>query len=114
MKTFNVIHYDPNRKVFEPYNVISYFVNRYEEELEKHKDYPRSLYYRVPITFEEFRNFVKRESQYQFWGRCQYEIILSDWPPSDPPVEEKWDIHDQIMMNLDTVTNLVMESVKRD
>ena len=22
------------------------------------------------------------ECQYQFWGRCEYELILTDWPPS--------------------------------
>lgn len=97
MKSFNVIWYDFNSKTFKPYNVIPYFVDEYKRAKKK------------PKTFDEFKEFVKSNSMYMYWSRCEYEIILSDWPSSG--VQEKWDIHKQIMMNLDIVTNLLIESV---
>lgn len=97
MKSFNVIWYDFNGKTFKPYNVIPYFVDEYERAKKK------------PKTFDEFKEFIKSNSMYMYWSRCQYEMILSDWPSSG--VQEKWDIHKQIMMNLDIVTNLLIESV---
>lgn len=98
MKQFNVIIYDCNRKKFKPYDVMGFFVDEYNEEENK------------PKTFDEFKEFVERKSMWRFWSRCEYEIILSDWPPSG--VEEKWDIHRQIMMNIDIVTEILMENVK--
>lgn len=98
MKQFNVIIYDINRKKFKPYGVMGFFVNEYNKEENK------------PETFDEFKEFVERKSKWMFWSRCEYEIILSDWPPSG--VKEKWDIYRQIMMNIDIVTGILMENVK--
>ena len=97
MKSFNVINYDVNHKKFVEYDVIPYLIHVYEKCKEK------------PTSFEEFKDFVEKESMYQFWSRCQYEIILKDWPAQR--VEEKWDVYDQIMMNIDIVTRTLMESI---
>ena len=110
MKSFNVINWDPNRKVFEPYDVIPYLVDMYYKVCEDHQKYPKNKYFKVPNTFEEFKEFVQKESQYQFWGRCEYEIILSDWPGQQK--EEKVDIYWQIMMNIDLITEIVMNTCK--
>ena len=98
MKQFNVIIYNFNRKKFEPYDIMDFFVEEYKEEKNK------------PTTFATFKEFIERKSMWMFWSRCEYEIILSDWPPSG--VEEKWDIHRQIMMNIDIITEILMENVK--
>ena len=97
MKVFNTIIYNINRRKFETYDVIPYLVNCYKEEKKK------------PKTFDEFKKFIERKAQYQWWSRCEYEIILVDWPCKE--TEEKWDIYDQVMMNIDIITNLVMESI---
>lgn len=110
MKEFNVIVYDFNRQIFKPYNVMPYFVRTYKETIENHKNYPDSNYFKIPKTFEEFKKFVNDNSLYQFWGRCEYEIILFDWP--NEKHYEKWDVHEQIKMNLDLVTKIFMENVK--
>ena len=124
MKQFNVINFNFNAKKFEAYDIIPYLVRKYnervdtcnelEEDLKKATSehecnlYTDSLkYWKVPVTFDEFKKFVQQESQYQFWSRCEYEIILVDWPCQK--TEEKWDVYDQIMMNLDIITQLVME-----
>lgn len=99
IKPFNVIIYDPNRNVFEPYDVMPYFIEEYEEAKDK------------PKTHNEFMDFVEKVSHYRFWSRCEYEIILVDWPCKQK--EDKWDIHDQVMMNLDTIADLLMENVSK-
>lgn len=125
MKKFNVIVYNINDKNFESYDIIPYLVSRYNKT-KKEK----------PVTFEEFKEFVKDESMYQWWSRCEYEIILSPWPYVSSPSErwnkegendieawkEHWkkhlnecqkiDVYHQVRMNLDVITNLVMESIK--
>ena len=110
MKAFNVINYNFNAQKFESYDVIPYLINAYKDTVKRHHNNPNDKYWKVPQTFDEFKEFVKKESQYQFWSRCEYEIILVDWPCQKH--EEKWDVYDQIMMNLDIVTKLLMESVE--
>jgi hypothetical protein len=97
MKTFNVILYDFNARKFIPYDVIPYLVKCYKESRKK------------PKTHEEFRKFIEGWSQYRWWSRCEYEIILSDWPNSK--IDKKIDVHWQVMLNIDLITNLVIESV---
>lgn len=129
MKSFNVINFDFNAKKFEAYDVIPYFVRSYNEQIARYNTAKSGLetaktkleikiaksnldYWKVPVTFDEFKQFVKDRAQYQFWSRCEYEIILVDWPCQK--TEEKWDVYDQIMMNLDVVTRLVVESITND
>ena len=126
MKQFNVIIYNFNAQKFKAYDVIPYLVRTYNDRVERYHEillesaqtksqkeadeYKGALeYWKIPKTFEEFKDFVKKESQYQFWARCEYEIILVDWPCQRH--EEKWDVYDQIMMNLDIITKLLMESI---
>ena len=129
MKQFNVINFDFNAQKFVAYDVIPYFVREYREQVEQYDASKLELeiaktedeieiaksnldYWKVPVTFDEFKKFVKYKAQYQFWSRCEYEIILVDWPCQK--TEEKWDVYDQIMMNLDVVTRLVVESIIND
>lgn len=124
MKSFNVINFNFNARKFEAYDVIPYLVREYHEQIERYNAAKLELeeaktedeikiaksnldYWRVPQTFGEFKKFVKDRAQYQFWSRCEYEIILVDWPCQK--TEEKWDVYDQIMMNLDIITQIVME-----
>lgn len=83
---------------FKPYDVIPYLKNQYKETK---KDRPKTL--------EEFKDFIKRWSRYMWWARCEYEIILSDWPCEKN--QEKWDIHKQVMMNLDIIAEILKNSV---
>lgn len=97
MKSFYVIVYDINHRTFTPYDVIPYLKKCYYEATDK------------PKTLEEFKNFVEHESKYQWWSRCEYEIILSNWPGQDQ--QKKIDVHYQVMTNLDIVTKVLMESI---
>lgn len=95
MIEFNVIWEDNGK--FVPYNIMPRLISRYNKKENK------------PKTFDEFKKFIESESLYQWWCRCEYEIIITDWPSKR--VEEKWDIHKQVMMNIDVITNLLMECV---
>jgi hypothetical protein len=96
-RTFNTIIYNINHKKFETYNVITYLVKCYKEEGDK------------PRTLDDFKLFVERHARYQWWSRCEYEIVLSDWPSQTE--SEKVDIFWQIMNNIDVVAELLQESV---
>ena len=98
MKSFNVINFNFNSSKFEPYDVMPYLVNEYNETKKK------------PKTFDEFKEFVKHKALYQYWGRCEYEVVLHDWPCDK--TEQKIDVYEQIEMNLDIVTSILMENVK--
>lgn len=95
MQSFKVINYDINRQKFEAYDIMPYLIECYKKEKKK------------PKTSEEFKDFIEKQSLYMYWSRCEYEIILVDWPCQK--VEEKWDVYDQIMMNIDVITDIVMK-----
>ena len=101
MEKFNVIIDSFNESKFESYDVIPYFVREYKDIKNKS---------RRPKTFEEFKKFVQDWSLYRFWSRCEYEIVLKSWVSRTKDL--KIDIHYQIMMNIDVITRLVMESLK--
>ena len=101
MKSFNVITYNFNARKFVEYDIMPYLVRTYNKKKEKGD--------KLPETFDEYKEFVKSESQYQFWARCEYEIILVDWPCQQE--HEKWDVYKQIMMNLDIITKVFMDNV---
>lgn len=97
---FYVIKYNTNSDKFYKYDVIPYLINRYENTKKKDK----------PTDFEGFKKFVESWSMYQWWSRCEYEIILSDWP--NQKVHKKVDIYWQIMNNIDVVIEVLMKNIK--
>ena len=99
LKPFNVINFEFNSGKFEADNVMPYLVNCYKKEKKNKR----------PITFDEFKEFIKSKSMYMYWSRCEYEIILSDWPNNNH--SKKIDIYWQIMNNIDVVTKVLMENV---
>lgn len=98
---YNVIIYDFNNHKFESYDIFKYLKYRYDSIDKLNK----------PKTFQEFKEFIIRWSRYEWWARCEYEMILTPWPPNNK-VREKWDIHKQITMNIDNITKLFMEFVQ--
>ena len=97
---FNVINFEFNSKKFESYDVMPYLINCYKNVKRKKE---------CPKTFDEFKQFVESKSMYMYWSRCEYEIILSDWPGQN--IHKKIDVHEQLMMNIDIVTDILMKNV---
>lgn len=100
MTSFNVIWQDFNAQKFESYDIMPYLIRTYNNLKEKDK----------PTTFDEYKSFIKKESIYMWWSRCEYEIIISDWPPSGK--EEKWDVYKQIEMNLDLIDSVLEKEIR--
>lgn len=100
MTNFNVIVYDFNKKEFISYDIIPNLLSFYNENKKDIK------------TFEDFEALIETYSKYNWSHRCEYEIILSDWPCKK--VSEKWDIHKQVMMNLHAVTMTLIDAVVED
>ena len=98
---FYVINWDVNAQKFIKYDVMRYLVDCYKEAKKKRG--------KAPTTFDEFKVFVEGHSLYRYWARCEYEVILMDWPCSQ--TYKKIDVHWQLMMNLDIVTKILMENV---
>ena len=97
---YNVIVEDYNKKEFVSYDVMPYLMRCYDETRKKDK----------PKTFEEFKEFVRSKSMYQFWSRCEYEIVLNSLF-NGRTKEDKIDVYFQISLNIDVVTKLLIENI---
>jgi hypothetical protein len=104
---FKVINQNFNQRAFEAYDVMPYFMNawRYDATHKHTKD-------KMPKDLKELRKWVEDKSRYMYWARCEYEIIICGWPNED--TKAKWDIHKQLMMNLDLLVRIIAENVEFD
>lgn len=105
---FNVLVWDFNRDALFRYDVMPYLLSQWEEMM-KHR---RRKDFHKPSTFDEVKEWILKESRYQFWSRCQYEIVVTGFPPGKN--DTKIDVFAQIEMNIDIITRLFMESVAMD
>lgn len=48
---------------------------------------------------EVIEDQVKRKAQWQFWSRCEYEVIISEWPPNPKDNDYKLDVFEQLEAN---------------
>ena len=83
-----------------------------EDEIDSALEYMKKDKEEDSFTFEEFKKFIEGESKYQWWSRCEYEIILESWPSTN--VDKKWDVHRQVMMNIDIITSVLMDNVNEN
>lgn len=133
-KKFNVLLYD-NHKIVH-YNVLPYFRREWEEKpCIWDKDYKEISV----KTRDDLKKWVKDRSQYQYWSRCEYEFLMGSWPFGRRKTTEgikefmkknldlddyknhidfyniitdemdKIDVHEQIMMNLDIIVDILYE-----
>lgn len=58
--------------------------------------------YRKEEQINELEEEIRRWARYFFWSKCEYEIILTGWPPPREDSgfrDKKIDIYDQLIMN---------------
>lgn len=123
-KKFNVLIWDFNKDNIEHYDVLPHFRRCYEKRVVDHKATVKKAWWKkagdeekaeylkfffIPKTFDDFKTFVEEESRYQFWARCEYEMICSGWPVQKK--EYKLDVHEQIMMNIDVVAEILWKEL---
>lgn len=92
---FYVMYYNGGR--IDKYDIIQPLLDEYNNLADKPKDY------------ESIKNFIKDYSSRNWWGRVQYEIAVSDWVTRSN--EERWDIHRQVKMNLELITDIFMKLI---
>lgn len=91
--SFNCIIWNPNARKFEPYDIMPRLLNNLPKEKFK--------------TREDLCIWLSTELRYHFWGRCEYEVILTDWPCQKD--SEKIDIYWQAAMNIRNITNILWD-----
>lgn len=89
---WNVFIENINGKRIEIYNVFKHysFMCCCDEAWNKYKN-----------DFSKFEKSVQQDLTYYFWSKCEWEIVISDFPPSNQFKKRKVDVHEQIMMNWD-------------
>lgn len=134
---FNVLHLNFNKNEVEPYDILPYFrdcwkAKYYKEEINKIKE-AKSKNKRIELL----KNFIQDRSLYMFWARCEWEFLVAHWPFGSkqmyedlkkfwkdyPDIDDytntikldniiiqdmdKIDVHKQIMMNIDIITDIL-------
>ena len=140
MKQFNVIQYDFNHKKVIHYDVLPYF--REEWNSKHHKEEKNKI--KEAKSKELLRQWIISRSYYKFWGRCEYEHLIAPWPFGSYRIKkdlkkllspefdieklddsikfynilmqdmEKIDIHGQILMNIDIITDILYNEFELD
>ena len=95
---WNVYVEDFNKKQIDAYNIFNHY--SFNEDVKK-------AYKRHKDDFHAFSQAVKNSLMYYFWSKCEWEVILSDWPPSDNFSAAKVSVYDQVMMNWDVFIQYV-------
>jgi hypothetical protein len=123
---WNVYYENINKRTIEKFNIFSH--RSFNEDVKK--DLKESN------TKEEFEEKFQRNLRYYFWGKCEWEIVLVSWPPCITKEElsklnqdfkesikkynrepcklfikhdigQKIDIHDQVMLNLPILIDML-------
>ena len=129
MKQFNVLEFNWNTREKSEYDVLPYFRNVW-------KDKKFNFDKKDVKNKEDLKNWIKRASHYQYWARCEYEFLMGAWPFGSKKIIEdlqrveinmdnniiiyniitqdmcKIDVHEQIMMNIDIITDVLAEEFK--
>ena len=97
---WNVFVENINRRQIEIYNIFNHssFKKDCDEAWREYKN-----------SFQKFAENVKRSLMYYFWSKCEWEIILSDFPQSDRFKKKKVDAYEQVMLNWDKFINYLWE-----
>lgn len=129
MKKFNVIEYDWSKRTKSEYDVLPYFRRVWND---KKFNFDK----KEVKTKEDLKKWIIKASHYQYWARCEYEFLIAPWPfgskkmldelqkieikqensieISNIIIEDmyKIDVHEQIMMNIDIITEILSKEFK--
>ena len=96
---FFVINWDTNGDRLRHYDVMPYLLEEVEIRRKKEKLLKKD------VSMEWLKLTITNASRYRYWARCEYECIVHGWPMRKN--DYKLDIHEQIMMNIDVITELI-------
>lgn len=101
MIKWNVYYEDFNKREIKTFNIFDH-LKVVEDIEEANKKYHQDK--------ENFLECLRRTCMYHFWSKCEWEIILSGWPPVDNFKDEKISVYDQLNLNWDVFCNFVWEN----
>ena len=99
---WNVFEYDFNYKRIEIFNIFD------------HYRFLKDCFYAYNNSngdFNEFQKSIRQNLMYYFWGKFEYEIVLSQFTSVDP-VEKKIDVFEQVMLNYDVFVSKLFEDIE--
>lgn len=103
MLNWNVYIENINAGRIDVFNIFDYGGGCLVEKLKTLKDKCE--------TKEEFLEEMDKELRYRFWSKCEWEIILSDWPPSQKFNDKKIDVYQQLKLNWDVFGDYVWNNL---
>lgn len=98
-----------NSRRIETYNIFNHigFVNDCDKAWKaNYKNHEEGFY--------KFEEAVRYSLMYYFWNKCEWEVVISCFPPDDKFNPKKIDVHDQIKMNWDNFINYLWRYYKYD
>lgn len=103
MLTWNVYVGSFNKRVIEVQNVFGHsgFLEDCKKAARKYKD-----------DKEAFSDAIRTSMMYYYWCKCEWEVIISHWPPNDKMENAKVDVYSQVNMNWDHFIDYVWENKK--
>lgn len=99
-----VIWHDFNKDKIVPYNI---FYDSFIELL--HKEISRKKI----KNYNELKEYISHWSKVNYWSKAEHEIIVAGLI-SKNDIEEKLDVNWQIQMNLDRITEYIINKCKID
>ena len=102
---WNVLMWDSNAKKVVNYNVLG------QELIEKlHKGIVKK---KTITNYNELKESIRSWCMYYYWSKCECEIWVGGWFAEEDEFE-KIDAWRQIDMNLDRITEYVINALKID
>ena len=100
MLEWYVLRHDFNARQIEWVNIFAHadFLDECKKWARKYKD-DKFL----------FTEAVKRSMMYYFWARCEWEVVVSGWPPSPLNKDSKVDAYEQIVKNWDAFADYIWD-----
>ena len=142
LKKFNVIEFW-NGKI-KSHDVLPYFRNSWKEKYNKKDKEEILQAKQPSKRREKFKKWVMGRSSYMYWGRCEWECLVGSWPYGSKKLKDdmqvfmsepkdlddmrtnidfyniitqnmqKLDVHEQIMMNIDHIVDILYVEFKID
>lgn len=105
--TWNVYVYNFNNRCIETRNILGNGSVIIRNVLEKAK----SEYKENVPDYDKFKEEVRNIVMYYYWAKCEWEVIISAWPPNENAKEEKVDVYSQVMLNFDVFYNYIYNNI---
>ena len=109
MLEWNVYYESWNDRKIKSFNIFNH--GRFLEDLKKAA---KKVHIRedIPIEKQMFLDQMRRDLQYYFWSKCEWELVLASWVGREGTEDIKIDVFDQVMLNWPVFSEYVWQNRK--